>query len=52
VRDDGSIRFPFLGTIRVQDSTTAQIQSAIQKLISDKGLARNPAVTVSARRGR
>lgn len=52
VRPDGSIRFPLLGSIRVQGSTTGQVQSAIQKLITDKGLARNPAVTVSARRGR
>ena len=52
VRADGSIRFPFLGSIRVQGSTAGQVQSAIQKLISDKGLARNPAVTVSASRSR
>ena len=52
VRADGSIRFPFLGSIRVQGSTTSQVQSAIQKLLSDKGLARNPAVTVSAWRMR
>ena len=50
VRTDGSIRFPFLGSIRVQGSTSSQVQAALQKLISDKGLARNPAVTVSASR--
>lgn len=52
VRADGSIRFPLLGSVRVQGSTTTQVQSAIQKLIRDKGLAGNPSVTVSARRGR
>jgi beta-lactamase regulating signal transducer with metallopeptidase domain len=52
VRADGSIRFPFLGSIRVQGLTTTQVQDAIQKLISSKGLARNPAVTVSAWRMR
>lgn len=52
VRADGSIRFPFLGSIRVQGLTTSQVQNAIQKLITDKGLARNPAVTVSAWRMR
>ena len=52
VRPDGSIRFPFLGSIRVQGSTTAQVQSAIQKLLADKGLARNPVVNVTASRGR
>ena len=52
VRADGSIRFPLLGSIRVQGSTTSQVQTAIQKLISDKGLGRNPAVTVSAWRTR
>ena len=52
VRADGSIRFPLLGSIRVQGSTTAQVQSAMEKLLSDKGLARNPAVTVSAGRSR
>ena len=50
VREDGSIRFPFLGSIRVQGSTASQVQNVIQKLISDKGLARNPAVHVSASR--
>jgi protein involved in polysaccharide export with SLBB domain len=52
VRPDGSIRFPFLGSIRVQGSTASQIQSAMQKLLSDKGLARNAAVSVSASRTR
>ena len=52
VRSDGSIRFPFLGSIRVQGSTTSQVQSAIRKLLSDKGLASNPGVTVSAQRRR
>ncbi len=47
VRADGSIRFPFLGVIRVQGSTARQVQSVIQKLIVDKGLAANPVVTVS-----
>ncbi|HUR19893.1 MAG TPA: M56 family metallopeptidase [Vicinamibacterales bacterium] len=50
VRDDGSIRFPFLGSIRVQGSTASQVQSAIRKLLSDKGLARNAVVSVSASR--
>jgi hypothetical protein len=52
VRADGSIRYPFLGSIRVQGSTPGQVQTAIQKLISDKGLGRNPGVTVSASRMR
>jgi beta-lactamase regulating signal transducer with metallopeptidase domain len=52
VSADGAIRFPFLGTIRVQGSTAGQIQSVIQKLIADKGLAQNPSVTVSVRRAR
>ena len=47
VRSDGSIRFPFLGVIRVQGSTALQVQSVIQKLIADKGLAKDPQVTVS-----
>ena len=50
VSADGAIRFPFLGTIRVQGSTARQVQSVIQKLIADKGLAQNPSVTVSVRR--
>ena len=48
VREDGSIRYPFLGSIRVQGSTAGQVESAIRKLMSDKGLGRNPSVTVSA----
>lgn len=52
VRADGSIRFPLLGSVRVEGSTTTQVQAAIQKLIRDKGLAGNPSVTVSARRAR
>jgi beta-lactamase regulating signal transducer with metallopeptidase domain len=49
VREDGSIRFPFLGAVRVQGSTARQVQSAIAKLLADKNLASNPAVTVTAR---
>ena len=52
VSADGAIRFPFLGSIRVQGSTASQVQSVIQKLIADKGLAQNPSVTVSVRRAR
>jgi hypothetical protein len=52
VRPDGSIRFPFLGSIRVQGSTTAQVQSVIRKLLSDRGLVSNPEVKVSAQRRR
>lgn len=52
VRSDGSIRFPFLGNIRVQGSTTSQVQSVIRKLLSDRKLVSNPEVTVSARRRR
>jgi beta-lactamase regulating signal transducer with metallopeptidase domain len=48
VRADGSIRFPFLGTIRVQGSTAQQVQAAIGKLIVDKGLGANPVVAVIA----
>jgi beta-lactamase regulating signal transducer with metallopeptidase domain len=52
VRSDGSIRFPFLGSIRVQGSTTAQVQSVIRKLLADRKLVSNPEVTVSAQRRR
>jgi len=52
VSDDGAIRFPFLGSIRVQGSTARQVQSVIQKLIADKKLAQNASVTVSVRRAR
>jgi len=50
VNADGAIRYPFLGSIRVQGSTAQQVQSVIQKLIADKGLAQSPSVTVSVRR--
>ncbi len=50
VSADGAIRFPFLGSVRVQGSTAQQVQSVIQKLIADKGLAQSPSVTVSVRR--
>jgi hypothetical protein len=50
VRADGSIRFPFLGTIRIQGSSPEQVRLVMQKLLVDKGLAQNPTITVSARR--
>lgn len=44
----GTIRYPLLGTIRVQGSTTGQIQTVLVKLLTDRALVDNPSVTVTA----
>ncbi len=46
VDDDGGISIPFLGTLRVAGSTIAQAQDRIQKEFRDKGILKNPQVTI------
>jgi beta-lactamase regulating signal transducer with metallopeptidase domain len=50
VAADGSIRFPFLGPVKVEGSTIAQFQTTLVKLLTDRHLVEKPAVTVTATR--
>ena len=46
VDDEGGISIPFLGTLHVAGSTIAQAQDSIQAKFRDKGILKNPQVTI------
>ena len=51
VGPDGSISFPFIGSVRVKGMTTAEIQQDIQQQLAD-GYMKYPVVSVSLRESR
>jgi beta-lactamase regulating signal transducer with metallopeptidase domain len=51
VSDDGTIRLPFLGAIKVVGLTAAQIRDAVGKQLSDRRLGSASQVTVTVTRG-
>jgi beta-lactamase regulating signal transducer with metallopeptidase domain len=50
VRPDGTIRIPFVGSVRVQGMTADQIREAVARQLSERNLKANPSVTVTIRR--
>jgi hypothetical protein len=48
--ENGTIRLPLLGSIRVVGRTAAQVQEDIRKLLVDRRLGEKPTVEVTARR--
>ena len=50
VREDGTIRLPLIGSIKVLGSTVRQVRDAVAKQIIDRKLGTDPGVAVSLRR--
>jgi beta-lactamase regulating signal transducer with metallopeptidase domain len=50
VRPDGTIRMPFVGSVRVQGMTADQIREAVASQLRERNLKANPTVTVTIRR--
>jgi polysaccharide export outer membrane protein len=51
VAPDGTITFPYIGTVRVKDSTIPQIQEKVQAALAD-GYMKHPVVLVSLQESR
>jgi beta-lactamase regulating signal transducer with metallopeptidase domain len=50
VQKDGTIRFPFLGAIRVEGQTARQVRDALSKQLADRKLATGSGIDVTLRR--
>ena len=50
VKADGTIRLPFVGTIKVAGLTTAQVRAAVGKVLADRKLGSSSQVSVTLRR--
>jgi len=52
VQKDGTIRFPFLGAIRVEGLNTRQVRDALSKQLADRKLAAGSSIDIAIHRGR
>lgn len=48
IAEDGTVRLPLLGSVRVAGLTVQQLEANLEKSLSQNGIIRNPQVTVHA----
>lgn len=48
VEDDGTVRFPFVGTIKVEGMTIAELEVSLESKLKDAGIIQDPQVSVTA----